>query len=845
MGTRDTGFSLKVKFTLMISLMIISVGLSLGGYSLYMSQQVLENELMMRGKSLVMGLASNSKFGVVSEDLTGLQTLMAAALNSEPEPVAVNYIRIYNERRSVLAEIYREGYKKDSAMHQVLPAEFDSVQMGVFVKKLAEPDGGRGPSYLMLTPVILNKTVSQGIDEVLTKMFDLEQGGAKAVLIGYVEIGISDVPIRDKIKGLIRFYGFLTLGVITLGIAGSIGFVQTMLRPIQKMIETATLISQGDLTKSVEVTSRDELGELARIFNRMTGSLRERDAQLQQQFEALQAAHTDLRQTTLELELYQDQLEQKVRQRTEESERKNVELQATMEKAQESDRLKTQFLANMSHELRTPLNAIIGFAQVMLEGIDGEITEVQRKDLTAIYQSGAHLLEMINDVLDVAKIEAGQMTLNLEQIRLEEVIQNMVSSAKGLVQGKEIEWRIEVEADLPAVQADRTRLRQVLLNLVSNAAKFTTKGLIRVKAVQESSTVRVSVSDTGMGIRQEDLSKLFKEFRQLDASTTRNRGGTGLGLVIAKRFVELHGGRIWVESQFGVGSTFSFTLPLVERPVKTTSPSDRYPAVESPAREPFHEHFDGKLERPEGPVLAVVDDDPLVVSLFQRYLESQPYRVVGVDPRDPVVEKIRDLKPQAIVLDILMAPQNGWNLLQELKQDQQTRHIPVVICSILPESGKGYALGAVDYLVKPVRKESLLEALRRLGAIRNVAVIDDDPKSVQLMQKILGQERYQVYTAMDGPSGLALIKEKMPDMVLLDLMMPGMDGFDVLDALQADPATRAIPIIIVTAKDLTLEDRDRLNGKVVTSIGKTALAEADFMKGVIGVLKRTETTTLK
>lgn len=283
---------------------------------------------------------------------------------------------------------------------------------------------------------------------------------------------------------------------------------------------------------------------------------------LQQQMEELKWTHSNLSQVARELELYKDQLEERVRQRTEELAKKNVELQNMMEKAQESDRLKTRFLANMSHELRTPLNAIIGFAQVILEGIDGELTDVQRNDMTAIHQSGVHLLDMINDILDVAKIEAGQMALDLEEAQIQDVIQSVISSANGLIKGKQIELKSEMEANLPRIRVDRTRLRQIILNLVSNAAKFTTRGRIVVKAVQESAMIRVSVTDTGIGIRQEDLPKLFKEFRQLDASTTRNQGGTGLGLTIAKRFVELHGGRIWVESQFGIGTTFSFNLPL-------------------------------------------------------------------------------------------------------------------------------------------------------------------------------------------------------------------------------------------------------------------------------------------
>ncbi|MBI3595990.1 MAG: response regulator [Nitrospirae bacterium] len=825
--------SLKMKFTLMISLMIVIVGLSLGWYALYNMRREVENELLMKGKSLTLALASTSRFGVIAEDSANLKNILQGTLDSEPKPTALQYIRIYNEKHTVLAEQYREGEAYHSKRSPIQPHEFNEARTEILVKQVSDPGRRDEYPYIMLAPIILRKTVNAGIDETLMTMFNLQPGEDRPVLIGYVEMGISDTPIRTKVRDLVRFYILLTSGVIALGIIGSSGFVRAILRPVQGMINTAILVSQGDLTKSVDVVSQDELGQLARIFNRMTDSLRERDAQLQRQFQDLELTHEDLRQTTKELEVYKDQLEMKVRERTEELATKNVELQALMEKAQESDRLKTQFLANMSHELRTPLNAIIGFAQVLLEGIDGPITEVQQKDLTAVYQSGKHLLEMINDILDVAKIEAGHMTLSLEEVRLEEIVQSVLSSAKGLIKGKAIEFRTEIEEGLSAIRADRMRLRQVMLNLISNAIKFTAKGSIRIKAVKKPEAICVSVTDTGLGIRPEDLPKLFKEFRQLDASTTRNYGGTGLGLVIVKRFIELHGGRIWVESQYGVGSTFSFNLPFELTSAKTSQ------AVETPVTPPLrHDPSESELEKREGPILAVIDDDPHVVSLIRRYLESQPYRVVGVDPTNDVVEKIGRLNPHVIVLDILMKPKSGWEILNALKENEQTRKIPVVICSILDETGKGYALGAVDYLVKPVSQEAVLDVLKRLGVIRHVAVIDDDPKSVELMRRIMDRQPYRIHAAMDGADGLALIRNERPDMVFLDLMMPGMDGFDVLDALRTDPATRDIPVVIITGKDLTLEDRERLNGKVITSIRKTAPSEMDFIKNVTDVLKR-------
>ncbi len=386
--------------------------------------------------------------------------------------------------------------------------------------------------------------------------------------------------------------------------------------------------------------------------------------------------------------------------------------QELIKELQELDQLKSQFLANMSHELRTPLNSIIGFSRVILKGIDGPITEMQQQDLTAIYNSGQHLLGLINDILDLARIEAGKMELNFEEVRLTELVTSVMSTAKGLVKEKPIQLVHKVPADMPTVRGDTMRVRQILLNLISNAAKFTDEGAITVEAaVQEGPAgtpeALISVIDTGPGISIEDQEKLFKAFSQVDGSATRKSGGSGLGLSICANLVQLHGGRIKVHSQVGRGSTFWFTLPLHHQPAREIPPGKK--------------------------VILAIDDDPQVIGLYERYLNPQGYHVVPLTDPSKAKERVLEVKPYAVTLDIMMPNVDGWSVLADLKSDPATREVPVIICSIIEQTDKGFSLGAADYLIKPILEEDLVNALRRLnknGTLTEILVIDEDPNAL-------------------------------------------------------------------------------------------------------------------
>jgi CheY-like chemotaxis protein/nitrogen-specific signal transduction histidine kinase len=492
--------------------------------------------------------------------------------------------------------------------------------------------------------------------------------------------------------------------------------------------------------------------------------------------------------------------------------------QQAVEEIREVDRLKSEFLANMSHELRTPLNSIIGFSRVIIKGIDGPITDLQHQDLEAIHHSGQHLLDMINNILDVSKIEAGKMEINIEEVQLTDIIESVIATARGLVKEKPIQLINSTPDQLPEVYADRTRVRQIMLNLLQNAAKFTDEGTITVEVdrisdpVTQDSYLQIKVSDTGIGIAEDDQDKLFERFSQVDSSLTRKVGGTGLGLSITKHLVEMQGGQIHVESEVGKGSSFWFTLPVTAEEI-----------VEIPAT---------KEEIPPGAkVILSIDDDENVIDLYRRYLRTHGFHVIAITNPINIIEQIKTIQPYAITLDIMMPSKDGWQVIEEIKSDPDTAHIPVIICSIVEDKDRAYQLGAVDYLVKPILEDEMVEALKQLKLsqekpFHDILVIDDDPNVFQLIEIALRNEAgYQLKYANGGFAGLEILKDTHPSAVILDLIMPDLDGFSILETMQGDPLLRSIPVIILTAADLTEEERQTI------AASKREVLKKDLFKG--------------
>ncbi len=504
--------------------------------------------------------------------------------------------------------------------------------------------------------------------------------------------------------------------------------------------------------------------------------------------------------------------------------------QKAVEELREVDRIKTQFLANMSHELRTPLNSIIGFSRVILKGIDGPITEQQQQDLSAIYHSGQHLLNLINDILDLSKIEAGKMELALEEVNLNETITSVMSTGAGLVKDKPVKLVKAIAPDTPSIRADGMRVRQVLINLVSNASKFTEQGNITISATPQTNSegvyeVLLSVTDTGPGISIEDQNKLFLAFSQVDSSPTRKTGGTGLGLSICKRLVEMHGGRIGVHSTVGQGSTFYFTIPAFNQPVKETPSQGR------------------------GLTIMCIDDDPQITALYERYLSAQGYKVIAVNNPLQAKEKAQQAKPNAITLDIMMPQMDGWQVLEQLKSDTETRSIPVIVCSIVDDQAKGFSLGAADYLVKPIMEEDLVNAIRHIngeGKIQEVLIIDDSADDLRLMEKVLSERsEFKTKTANSGQAGWEIILNEHPQAIILDLFMPDLDGFAILERLRMNAELRDIPVIVVSGMDLSAEQKQQLDNLGQRLLQKGMVTEQELLTTLERSLKHIQTEEKK
>ena len=485
-----------------------------------------------------------------------------------------------------------------------------------------------------------------------------------------------------------------------------------------------------------------------------------------------------------------------------------------------ADEMEKRFLANMSHELRTPLNSILGFAELLIDEREGGFSPERRRTfLKTIHSSGKHLLSLINDILDLAKVDAGQMTIEAESLAGSDAVAEVFGVVEPLANERGIALAAEVGPTI-RILADPSRLKQILLNLLSNAIKFTSEGgQVRVSARRQGAVVLFEVTDTGIGIATDDQKLLFVEFHQLSAGLDRRQQGTGLGLALSKRLVELQGGTIGVRSVPKQGSTFWFTIPVA---------TDEGPSVEPPIQEP-----NGHAT---GPLVLVVEDDPRAVELLVHYLRSAGYQTEVARDGPDALEKANRLQPVAITLDVSLPKLDGWEVLAQLKQDEKTATIPVVVVSVIDERSRGRALGAADYFVKPVSRDALIARLNRYAFATKVKerdvkvlVVDDDPQALELLAKILEPLGFTVIKAASGEEGIQLASERGPDLVILDLLMPGLSGFEVVKVLKGDLYTRAIPILILTGKDMSARDKADLNGHVEAVLSKGSLASMDLV----------------
>lgn len=535
-------------------------------------------------------------------------------------------------------------------------------------------------------------------------------------------------------------------------------------RPLQVLVNAIRSISDGNQKVRFDVNRQDEFGTLSRFFNEMLD-------QLMQQKEALQQA---------------------------------------LEEAESASRSKSAFLANMSHELRTPLNAIIGYSEMLQEDANDLGNSRTVQDLQRIHGAGRHLLSLINGILDLSKIEAGKMEMDIERFEIATMLQDVVATIQPLMDSNENRLVVHCEADIGALEADQTKVRQTLFNLLSNAAKFTERGTVILSAdlIRENDRewLRFVVEDTGIGIPADQIQRLFKDFSQVDSSTSRKYGGTGLGLAISRRYCQMMGGDIQVQSVVGKGSTFTVLLPFEPAAAAVT----------------VHRHDPGEegdddlatAELPEGAhTVLVIDDDPSTREMLSRYLAREGYQVVRAASGERGLRIARAHMPDVITLDIRMPGMDGREVLKQLKRDPQLRHIPVVMVSMEDASGDWQASGASDFLSKPVDRGELNRIVQKClkpDSSGPVLVVDDNSGTRELISRSLAETGLEVIEAEDGVEALRQMRARRPSLVFLDLIMPNMNGFEMLEEAHRDEELREIPMVVMTALDLSEEDRERL-----------------------------------
>ena len=577
------------------------------------------------------------------------------------------------------------------------------------------------------------------------------------------------------------------------------------------------VLNEGKVT-NYELTARARDGKLT-VVSYNASTFHDRDRRLQGVF----AAARDV----TELKRYEETLQQT-----------NVELE-------NASRMKSEFLANMSHELRTPLNAIIGFSEVLKDGMLGNLTDQQKGFIGDIFGSGQHLLSLINDILDLSKVEAGKMLLDLEPVAVSSLFQNSLSVVREKAAARQIRLRMDAGADVGVMLADARKVKQIAYNLLSNAVKFTGEGgevTLRARRVTREEVeahgravieldappvgeevteyLEISVRDTGIGVAPEALERLFKPFSQIDSGLSRKFEGTGLGLVMVKQLAALHGGFVAVESTVGVGSCFTVWLPF-------RVPADHAVRFGVPA----------PVERRSSPVTQrtalVVEDDEKSAQLVRVQLEAEGFTVIHAYSGEEALELATQQPLSLITLDIMLKEMDGWEVLSRLKAIPDLRRIPVVIISIVGERYKGFALGAAAVVQKPISRHELSESLADLGLLHRppgqaleVLVIDDDPTSIAIISAALDGVATTVTRARDGTHAAELARTRSPDLIILDLMIRNLNGFDIVEALARDPATANIPIVVVTAGVLGDSQRARLNGFVTSVIAQGDFTEA-------------------
>ncbi|WP_353571278.1 response regulator [Candidatus Albibeggiatoa sp. nov. BB20] len=593
-------------------------------------------------------------------------------------------------------------------------------------------------------------------------------------LIGWTRVGISNSQVQENLQIVTRNGLIYTLLAILVGIIFAIFMARGLTAGIKNLLDVTDKVRQGERQVRADETRYDEVGQLGTAFNEMVMAIDKSDK----------------------------------------------ELTIAKNAAEDSNRAKSQFIANMSHELRTPLNAIIGYSEMLQDELDDLDTEEVGSDLIKINAAGRHLLSLINDILDLSKIESGKMEVYNETFDIQKILEEVIVTMDILLEQRHNNLVFECEPNIGLMHSDVTKIRQILLNLLSNASKFTDNGSVILKVskqwINDIEWVSFAITDTGIGISIEQQKKLFKAFSQVDASTTRKYGGTGLGLLITKRFTKMLSGEVSVESELGHGSTF-----VVRFPTKMAS-RQTIPELEQAL----------PVLQEEKATVLVIDDDENVRTLLSKHIQHLGYKVVTAKSGSEGLQLAQKLKPQLITLDVMMPQMDGWAVLTELKGNAQLQNIPVVMLSMIENHELGYSLGAAEYLLKPVNQAQIAQVLNKYRATSRygkVLIVEDDIMIRDMIKQMLQKDGWEVVAANNGQVGLDMVIAQKPDMILLDLMMPEMDGYEFISCLREKKQQRQIPIIVLTAKDITTADRQTLSHEVHAIFQKGAYQRSELL----------------
>jgi len=684
-----------------------------------------------------------------------------------------------------------------------------------------------------------------------------------------VVLDVSEEKILSPIDRLATRDILIVIGALALTFIVVSYIARRMTAPITWLKSAAHALERGEFAPDSldPIAARnDELGELAHSFQNMARTITQREQSLAEQAE---------------------NLEQTIQSRTAQLAQAVTDAQNARAHAEQANQTKSEFLANMSHELRTPMNAIIGYSEMLIEEAEAAKKPHIVADLQKIRNAGKHLLDLINDILDLSKVEAGKMPLYIEQFDVREMLGEVVTTIAPLVEKNQNTLDLHFADDLGTMHADVTKVRQTLFNLLGNATKFTEKGTVTFEARRETvpptapsegqsgndaspkmaaGTERLVfvVRDTGIGMTPDQLGRIFEAFMQADSSTTRKYGGTGLGLPISRNFCLLMGGDLLVESEYGKGSTFTIVLPAkVSRKTantesiggdtgddnddtsKVSDGENQNTAADSGEVSVVNSSSLADATRtavPVGATILVIDDDAIVRDITSRNLTREGYRVILANDGPGGLALARTEKPAAIVLDVLMPGMDGWAVLSALKKDPELRPIPVILASQLDEKEVGYALGAHDYLIKPVDKERLVTAIRRhldSSDARPLLLVEDDKPTCEMVQRLLEKEPFAIDVAEHGRAALEHLEHapQLPALILLDLLMPTMDGFEFLARLREREEWRGIPVIVLTAMDLSMAERDRLLTRAKYILPKAGTGKAELIDKIRAALE--------